>query len=150
MFHLYTDGACQPNPGKGGWAFILRNPKKEVVDSRKGYEPFTTNNRMEMTAALEGIKHFKTRFWKKNNQSLQIYSDSQYIINGMKDWLKRWEENNWKRKDKKEVLNADLWQEIAKARENIQITYKHIKGHSGHPDNEECDAMAVSVIQKHK
>ncbi len=149
MFHLYTDGACQPNPGKGGWAFILRNHQKEMVDSRKGYVPFTTNNRMEMTAVLEGLEHFIKRFWK-GKQSVQICSDSQYIINGMKDWMKKWEEKGWKRKDNKEVLNADLWQKIAVLKKDMTITYKHIKGHSGQPDNEECDAMAVSAIQKHK
>ncbi len=159
QFNLYTDGACQPNPGKGGWAFICivtypeKHPNERVT--RSGYEETSTNNRMEITAVLEGLKH---AVHSSNNTGVcpevTLYADSIYILRAIDSWLRNWSENGWKRKDKKSILNADLWKQIHKLlheEKRISITScVHIKGHSGHPENEECDQLAVAEIQINK
>lgn len=148
-YHLITDGACQPNPGKGGWAFILypkTHPKERVV--RSGYEAKATNNRMEMTAVLEGLKYIAKSF--NNSPEVILFADSKYILQAISSWMKTWVKNDWKRKDKKPVLNADIWKEIHALSKNIPITCVHIKGHSGHPENEECDQLSVAEIQINK
>ena len=145
-FHLFTDGACQPNPGKGGWAFIVypkTHPKKRVI--RSGYEATTTNNRMEMTAVLEGLKCVSKSF--NNSPEVTLFADSKYILQAIGSWMKTWVKNDWKRKNKKPVLNADLWKQIYTLSENIPISCVHIKGHSGHLENEECDQLVVAEIQ---
>ncbi len=144
-FHLFTDGACQPNPGKGGWAFILypkTHPKKRIVQS--GYDDKTTNNRMEMTAVLNGLIHI-SKF--DISPEITLFADSKYILQAIESWVNIWAKNGWKRKDKKPVLNVDLWKQIHVLTENLPITCIHVKGHSGHPGNEECDQLAVAEIQ---
>ncbi len=148
-YHLFTDGACQPNPGKGGWAFILypkAQSKKRIV--RSGYEAKSTNNRMEITAVLEGLKYVSKSFNK--SPEFTLFADSKYILQAIGSWMKTWVKNDWKRKDKKPVLNLDLWKQIYTLSQDIQITCVHVKGHSGHPENEECDQLAVAEIQANK
>jgi len=159
-FHLFTDGACQPNPGNGGWAFIVypeTHPKKRSVLS--GYEPNTTNNRMEMTAVLKGLEYLST--WNGcRSESLQdppevvLFSDSKYLINGIEIWMHNWSKNGWKKKDDNPVLNDDLWKEIYELSQSnsgiASLRCEHIKGHSGHPENEECDQLAVAEISKNQ
>lgn len=158
-FHLFTDGACQPNPGKGGWAFIsvVTHPEKHSNKrvSRSGYEETSTNNRMEITAVLKGLKYI---VHISNNSGVcpevVLYADSKYILQSIETWIIGWSKNGWKRKDGKPVLNSDLWKKIHKLlydEKRVSIaSCVHIKGHSGHPENEMCDQLAVAEIQKRK
>jgi len=156
-FCLFTDGACQPNPGKGGWAFIAYPEKhKERKTVKAGYEEKSTNNRMEITAVLEGLKFLiEISKWVdisevKADHSIVLYSDSKYIIGAIDSWMHNWSKNGWKRKDKKPVLNVDLWKEIYSLCQKIDVECIHVKGHSGHPENEECDQLAVKQIAANK
>ena len=149
-YELFSDGACQPNPGHGGWAFLLRNcslPGDEVISS--GQEPNTTNNRMELKAILEGLIYFNSNI--KPGSNLAISLDSAYVLNGMQSWCRKWQRNNWIKSDKKPVLNMDMWQQIIDQVDKIPtIEYNLIKGHSGHIENEICDRAAVNEIKKAK
>lgn len=151
-YHLFTDGACQPNPGKGGWAFILypkAYPKKRVT--RSGYDATATNNRMEITAVLEGFKYVVHATCNSGVcPDITLFSDSKYILQAIESWMQSWATNGWKRKDKKPVLNSDLWKQIHDMSTRILVSCVHIKGHSGHPENEECDQLAVTEIQVNK
>lgn len=157
IFSLYTDGACQPNPGTGGWAFIAYmkgHPKGDKI-VKTGFEKDTTNNRMEITAVLEGLKFLviAARFTDISNgeeNKIELFSDSKYILNGIESWMEGWQKRGWIKKDKKPVLNADLWKQIFDLSQEITIHCNHIKGHSGHPENEECDKLAVQEILQHK
>ena len=135
---LTTDGACIGNPGPGGWAFMLRY-KDHAVEFAGGNRD-TTNNRMEITAVLEGLKALKEPC------EVLLLSDSQYLLNGLASWRFAWRERGWMRKPKKgqerPVLNADLWKELDTLADKHKITCKWVKGHSGHPDNERCDELA--------
>lgn len=148
-YYIYTDGACQPNPGEGGWAFILfseTHPKSRIIKS--GYEQKTTNNRMEITAVLEGLKYFNGL--KEESDSALLFSDSKYLVNGITLWMDGWARNGWRKKDKKPVMNDDLWREIHNLMKNMEVDCKHVKGHSGHQENEECDVLAVKEIAEHQ
>ncbi len=139
---LYTDGACSRNPGPGGWAFILRDCKtgKELTGS--GGERDSTNNRMELQAVIEGLKALK------KSCSVQLYSDSQYVLQGLTTWMAGWKSKGWMRLEggkKKPVKNVEHWQELDKLIALHKITYNHVRGHSGHVENERCDVMAVEA-----
>jgi ribonuclease HI len=131
---IYTDGGCWGNPGIGAWAAVLRSGKhvKEV----SGGEIATTNNRMELKAAI----HALTTLTKPC--AVELHTDSQYVRNGITQWLVGWKKNGWKTKDKKPVKNADLWQALDAACAPHQIDWKWVKGHAGVPDNERCDELA--------
>jgi ribonuclease HI len=131
---IYTDGGCWGNPGIGAWAAVLRSGKhvKEV----SGGEIATTNNRMELKAAI----HALTTLTKPC--AVELHTDSQYVRNGITQWLAGWKKNGWKTKDKKAVKNADLWQALDAACAPHQIDWKWVKGHAGVPDNERCDELA--------
>ena len=139
---IYTDGACAGNPGPGGWAAILvaGDQRREI----SGYEPATTNNRMEMRAALEALNALKSR------SDVDLYTDSQYLMNGMKDWLPRWKRNGWRTADKKPVKNVDIWQALDAATERHHVRWHWVKGHAGHPENERCDELANEAIRLHR
>ncbi len=140
---LYTDGSCLSNPGPGGWGAILRyrGHEKELC----GGEPDTTNNRMELTAAIEGLSALKEPC------RVTLYSDSQYLINGMqKGWAKKWKANGWMRNKKDPAINPDLWDKLLTLFAYHQVTLVWVKGHAGHPENERCDQLAVSQSQKIK
>jgi len=131
---LITDGACLGNPGKGGWACILRygEHKRELY----GCEPYTTNNRMELSAAIEGLKRLKT------SCQVEVVTDSNYLKNGITSWINNWKRNGWKTKDKKPVVNQDLWTLLDDLVAQHRIQWEWTKGHASHQDNNRCDELA--------
>jgi ribonuclease HI len=131
---IHTDGSCLHNPGPGGWAAILRWQGNERELS--GSEADTTNNRMELMAAIMGLEAVK------RSMPIEIYTDSKYVMNGINDWMPRWKSNGWKTATKKPVANQDLWQQLDAAVERHQITWHWVKGHAGDPYNERCDELA--------
>ncbi|MCF0234421.1 MAG: ribonuclease HI [Thermoguttaceae bacterium] len=142
---LYTDGACSGNPGPGGWAFLMRHPATGKTLERSGGERETTNNRMELQAVVEGLSSLKRR------ASVRIVSDSAYVLNGLQSWMKSWKKNGWRRREKNgwaEVKNLDLWQKLDALTAEHDVEFEKIKGHSGHPENERCDELAVLEWKK--
>jgi ribonuclease HI len=139
---IYTDGACSGNPGPGGWGALLRfnGSEKEL----SGGERETTNNRMELTAVIEALRALKERC------VLEITTDSEYVKNGITQWIHNWMKNNWKTKAKKSVKNRELWEELWNLSQGHDIKWKWIRGHSGHPENERCDELARSEIGKYR
>jgi len=133
---IYTDGSSKGNPGSGGWAGIIFN--EEFVKEIGGQEEYTTNNRMEMTAVIEALKNIP------ENAEVEIHSDSEYLINGITIWIKNWQKNNWQTKDRREVLNKDLWEKLLMEVAKRKIEWKKVLGHSGHALNERCDELATS------
>ena len=131
---LFTDGACSGNPGPGGWGVLMI-----YGDARKtlnGGEVQTTNNRMELTAAIQALESL-TR-----SCAVDLYTDSQYVRQGITQWMHSWKRNGWKTADKKPVKNADLWQRLDEAVKKHQVEFHWVKGHAGHPENEEVDQLA--------
>lgn len=142
---LYTDGACSGNPGPGGWAFILRDVKTGRELTGSGGASQTTNNQMEMQAVIEGLQSLTKRC------NVTLYSDSSYVLQGLQQWLAGWKAKGWKRKQNgrmQPVKNIDLWQELDRQAGRHQMNYVHVRGHTGHPENERCDAMAVAACQQ--
>lgn len=138
---LFTDGACSGNPGPGGWAAILRYRDSEKELS--GGEAQTTNNRMELTAAIEGLAALKEPC------RVTLCSDSKYLTDGIKKgWARSWRRNGWRKADKKPALNADLWDRLLTQMDRHEVTLIWVKGHAGHPENERCDAMAVAQCDR--
>jgi ribonuclease HI len=131
---IYTDGACRGNPGPGGWGALLRfeSTEKKIY----GAEKLTTNNRMEMMAAIQALMLIK------NPADIALYTDSQYLQKGVRDWLPGWKKNNWVKADKKPVKNADLWLLIDKLIIGHHIEWHWVKGHSGHAENDLVDRLA--------
>ena len=144
---LYTDGACSGNPGPGGWAAILKHPSSGKVRKLSGGQADTTNNRMELTAPIEGLKALK----RDKRRRVHIVSDSEYVIKGITQWITGWIANNWRRGKKTTsppVKNADLWKALHELCGQHEVTFEYVRGHSGHPENEECDRMAVAAIDE--
>ena len=138
---IFTDGACSGNPGPGGWGTILdyNGRRKEL----SGGEKSTTNNRMELTAVIEGLKALKEKC------KVTVITDSKYVSDGINlGWARGWKANNWRKKNKKPALNPELWDELLMLIDNHVVTIKWIKGHAGHPENERCDRLAVAQSQK--
>tara|TARA_B100001123_G_scaffold343301_1_gene389820 strand:- start:1487 stop:1933 length:447 start_codon:yes stop_codon:yes gene_type:complete len=141
---IYTDGACVGNPGPGGWAAVILfdNKKKELF----GGEKLTTNNRMELTAAIKALEYCSNE--EKQQLSLkqiQIYTDSNYLKEGITIWINKWEKNNWKTSDKKNVKNIDLWKKLREFEKVNQIEWTWIKGHSNNPMNDLADKLAKAA-----
>ena len=136
---IITDGACIGNPGPGGWACLLRdrNRKKELY----GSEPQTTNNRMELTAAVEGLRALKEPC------KVEVTTDSQYLKNGITEWIRKWKQNGWRTVRKEPVVNQDLWQQLDEMAGRHQTTWKWTKGHAGHRDNNRCDELAARAAR---
>ena len=133
---MFTDGACSGNPGAGGWGTILRygNYEKEF----SGGAPDTTNNRMEMTAVIEGLRKLKEPC------AVTITTDSKYVVDSItKKWVYSWKKKNWKKSDGKPALNVDLWEQMLELLAVHDVTFIWVKGHAGHPENERCDTLAV-------
>ena len=154
-WHLYTDGACQPNPGSGGWAFILRHhisTDASAVGMTIEYRSMcqnTTNNRMEMQAVIEGLRYFLLNEWQEDS-TLILYSDSLYLIDGIENWSEHWATNGWIKKNGDPVLNQDLWDEICLLRKHLNLRCIHVKGHSGDQFNERVDKLAFRAAEKAK
>ena len=142
---VYTDGACSGNPGPGGWAAILKHPDTGSCREISGGHASTTNNRMELTAAIEGFRAIKPG----RRLRVHLVSDSQYLLFGLTEWIDGWIANGWRRGKKataKPVKNVDLWQELHALTQSHDTTYEHVRGHAGHPENEACDRLATAAI----
>lgn len=136
---LFTDGACSGNPGPGGWGFVLRVAGSETEGA--GGESRTTNNRMELLGAIEGLKLLA------EPHEVRLVSDSQYLVKGLSEWVEGWKKRGWRRKEGP-VLNVELWQELDRLRLYHRIRPEWVRGHQGHPENERCDRLAVEVIEQ--
>lgn len=134
---LYTDGACSGNPGPGGWAFILKHPASGKCVENSGGERDTTNNRMELSAVIEGLRAVR------KPSRVEVYSDSQYVLNGLREWMAQWKARGWRTAAKKPVKNVDLWQILDELMQVHDLTFHWVKGHNEHPENERCDELAV-------
>jgi ribonuclease HI len=139
---IITDGSCLGNPGRGGWACILRFNE----DSRElyGYAPQTTNNRMELTAAIEGLKALKEPC------EVQVVTDSEYLKNGITNWVPNWKKNNWMTANKKPVINRDLWEELDDVATMHKIAWVWTRGHATHDDNNRCDELAQTAAREQR
>lgn len=133
---LFTDGSCRPNPGPGGWAYILRHPASGEQVERSGADPAATNNRMELQAVIEGLTALTTP------ARVDLWSDSLYVLKGLRDWMAGWKARGWRKADNKPVENVDLWQCLDELVRRHDINFRWIRGHSGHPENERCDELA--------
>ncbi len=136
---IYTDGSSRGNPGPGGWASIVMDEVRAV--ELGGREEHTTNNRMELTGAIKGLEYASTL----GDTEVEIYTDSEYVMKGMTEWIEGWQKRNWKTASKKPVLNQDLWQILLANAEGLNIKWHYVAGHSGHTYNERCDEIATSM-----
>ena len=134
MIKIYTDGSCMGNPGNGGWAAIIfmNNEKIAITGNKKN----TTNNQMELMAAIEALKKIPT------GQKVQVYTDSKYVKLGITEWIEKWSQNNWKTSSKQKVKNLELWTELNEISKKHKIEWFWVKGHAGDPINEEVDTLA--------
>ncbi len=144
LVELYTDGACSGNPGPGGWAFILRHGPSGKEMEQFGADRHTTNNQMELLAVIRGLETLKRPC------RVDLYSDSTYVGHGLSQWMTNWKKNNWRRgrgSGAKPVKNVELWKQLDALMQIHAITFYHVRGHSGHPENERCDELAVAAYQ---
>ena len=138
--HIWTDGACLGNPGRGGWAALLRSNARERMLS--GGEASTTNNRMELMAAIAALEALK------RTCRVELSTDSQYLRQGITEWLPRWQRNGWRTMAKAPVKNQDLWQRLAAASAQHEVSWHWVRGHSGHPENERVDRAARAAAEQ--
>ena len=136
---IFTDGACKGNPGPGGWGALIRAGEKEKELS--GGEAFTTNNRMELMAAIEGLNALKRPC------RVIVSTDSNYVKDGITKWVHGWKRNGWRTADRKPVKNVELWQALLEAAARHQVEWRWIRGHNGHPENERADALACAAAE---
>jgi len=136
---IYADGACKGNPGPGGWGVLLRSGGRET--EMFGGEAQTTNNRMELSAVIEGLMSLQAR------STVRVYTDSQYVQKGISVWIHNWKRRGWLTADKKPVKNVDLWQKLDKIAREHDVEWHWVKGHAGHPGNERADALANKGIE---
>lgn len=144
---LFTDGACSGNPGPGGWAYVLRHPASGKEVEVAGGAQLTTNNQMELSAVIRGLAAL-TR-----SSDVEVITDSAYVANGAQQWMPGWKKNGWKRKEKgrlKPVKNVEYWQELDSLLNKHNVRFTLVKGHSGHPENERCDELAVAEAAKYR
>ena len=139
---IFTDGACRGNPGPGGWAALLRTGDKEREIG--GGEPLTTNNRMELRAAIEALNALKRPC------EVELHTDSSYVRDGIMKWVHAWQRNGWRTADRKPVKNADLWEALVEAASRHQVKWHWVRGHSGHPENDRVDALACAEADKQR
>lgn len=145
--HLFTDGACSGNPGPGGWGYILRHLKSGEEKEHSGGETMSTNNQMELTAVVEGLAALTRSCY------VELFTDSVYVGKGMTEWMPKWKANGWKRREGKTlkpVKNEELWRRLDELMAKHQIKYTRVAGHSGHPENERCDQLAVAAVERFK
>jgi ribonuclease HI len=137
---IYTDGACRGNPGPGGWGVLLKY--KDSDKALKGFDAETTNNRMELMAVIEGLRSLT------NGCTIELNTDSKYVLQGINDWIINWKKNGWKTAAKKPVKNVDLWQQLDEQVGRHDISWHWVKGHSGVPGNEAADQLANDAIDQ--
>lgn len=137
---IYTDGACRGNPGPGGWGAVLRY--KGVEKQLYGFEDHTTNNRMELLAAISALETLS------RDCQVALTTDSQYVMKGITEWIKNWKRRGWMTAEKKPVKNVDLWQRLDQAVSRHQVTWHWVRGHNGHPENELADQLANKAIDE--
>ena len=140
---IFTDGACSGNPGPGGWGAILRSGAHEKEIS--GGERLTTNNRMELMAAIKALEALK------RSSTVMLHTDSKYVMDGLTKWLPKWKQNGWRRREGNrwaEVKNEDLWRRLDELLQHHRVRFTHVRGHAGHVENERCDELAVAAYQK--
>jgi ribonuclease HI len=143
---LFADGACSGNPGPGGWAFILRHAKTGKEKESSGGERLTTNNRMELMAVIRGLEALK------RPTAVELVTDSTYVGKGVSEWLSKWKQNGWRRRENghwAEVKNEDLWRQLDELLGRHRVRFTHVRGHSGHLENERCDELAVAAYQRY-
>jgi ribonuclease HI len=143
---LYTDGACSGNPGPGGWAFILRHPASGKTMEQSGAEPETTNNRMELSAVVEGLTALK------RPSRVELFTDSVYVGKGISEWLPKWKANGWRRKERNKLVpiaNEPLWRKLDALLARHRVKYTRVAGHSGHAENDRVDELAVAAYQRY-
>jgi ribonuclease HI len=143
--HLFTDGACSGNPGPGGWAFILRHLATGKEKTASGGESDTTNNRMELLAVIRGLEALK------RSCHVELFTDSVYVGKGLQEWLPKWKKNDWRRREGQRwvpVKNDELWRRLDELAQKHHIKYTRVAGHSGHPENERCDELAVEACER--
>ena len=143
--HPFTDGGCSGNPGPGGWGFILRHLATEKEMEQSGGVAETTNNRMELTAVVQGLSTLKRPC------VVELFTDSVYVGKGMTEWMPKWKKNDWQRREKgqlKPVKNVDLWQQLDEQLQIHDVSYTRVAGHSGHPENDRADELAVAAYQQ--
>lgn len=144
---LFTDGACSGNPGPGGWAYILKHPTTGKVSEQSGGEPETTNNRMELQAAIEGLSALKRPCY------VELFTDSEYVRKGLSEWMAGWKRNGWQKREKgtlKPIKNVELWQQLDELVARHRLKFTRVAGHSGHPENDRCDELAVAAYQQYR
>ena len=137
---MFTDGGCQGNPGPGGWACIVQLPGQELVFS--GGELSTTNNRMELMAVIEGVRSARST----GGGSIEVVTDSRYVQQGITSWIIRWKKNGWRTANKQPVKNKDLWMILDRESNDLDIRWRWVAGHSGHPENERCHDLVQREI----
>jgi ribonuclease HI len=143
---LYTDGGCSGNPGPGGWGLILKHPASGKSVEQSGGEEQTTNNRMELVAVIRGLEMLK------RPSHVELYTDSVYVGKGLSEWTAKWKANGWRRREGKgwaEVKNEDLWRRLDELASIHEVVYHRVAGHSGHPENDRCDELAVAAYQQY-
>lgn len=139
LVELYTDGACSGNPGPGGWAYLLRHKASGAEREDSGGDRATTNNRMELMAVIEGLSALSRR------STVDLFSDSKYVLNGLSEWMPDWKKRGWKTAAKKPVKNVDLWKRLDELKIEHELRFHWVKGHNEHPENERCDQLAVAA-----
>ena len=138
---MYTDGACKGNPGIGGWGVLIQDSKTET--ELNGFSPSTTNNKMELNAVIMGLKSFNSR------RLVTVITDSQYVKNGISQWITNWKRNGWRTASKKPVKNQELWKTLDSLVQKHDVHWEWVRGHSGHPGNERADQLANKGIEEH-
>ena len=142
---LFTDGACRGNPGPGGWAYILRHPATGTEKEASGGAARTTNNQMELSAVIHGLKALKSQ------SDVEVITDSEYVAKGCVEWLPGWKANGWRRREGKAlkpVKNEEYWRELDELLARHHVRFTTIRGHTGHPENERCDELAVAAARE--
>jgi ribonuclease HI len=144
--HLFTDGGCSGNPGPGGWAYLLKHPATGKELEGSGGQPKTTNNQMELQAVIEGLAVLK------RPTRVELFTDSVYVGKGMTEWMSKWKANGWQRKEGKRLVpvkNETHWRQLDQLLTTHQVTYTRVAGHSGHPENDRADELAVAAYQRY-
>lgn len=145
QIHLFTDGACSGNPGPGGWAYILRHVLSGKEKAASGAAKLTTNNRMELIAVISGLEALREPC------DVTLFTDSVYVGKGLSEWMPKWKANGWQRREGvewKPVMNEELWKRLDELLSVHRVAYQRVAGHSGHPENERCDQLAVEAYQR--